>query len=143
MFCLFFVGRTSKGAGQLQLRVFHDLLTGAAPPFFISAGAITNYQPNVMRRRLQGIKHTDCTARWIFGRRNRYALAAPMVTGTPAATKSVYNNLKFYRDGSFLFSSVGIVPTTIVMRTALTLGDLPIEISTVGREFVRFYFTIT
>lgn len=29
-----------------------------------------------MRRRLQGIKHTDCTARTIFGRRNRCALAA-------------------------------------------------------------------
>lgn len=36
-----------------------------------------------MRRRLQGIKHTDCTARRIFGRRNRYAPTAPTITRTP------------------------------------------------------------
>lgn len=36
-----------------------------------------------MRRRLQGIKHTNCTARTIFGRRNRYAPTATTITGTP------------------------------------------------------------
>lgn len=32
-----------------------------------------------MRRRFQGIKHTDCTCRTLFGRRNRYA--APVIGG--------------------------------------------------------------
>ena len=52
-------------------------------PCFFSYGAHHLPTFQVMRRRLQGTKHTDCTARRIFGRRNRYALTAPMVTGTP------------------------------------------------------------
>lgn len=73
-------------------------------PFFISAGAITNYQPIVMRRRLQTTRrHTDCTDRKIFGRRNRYASAVQTVTGTPVVdNESVLRAPKSGNGGSVL-----------------------------------------
>lgn len=153
-----------------------------------------------MRRRLQGIKHTDCTARTIFGRRNRYAPTATTITGTPffdlssrkiadvsqlaeinqyapsavqfgaaeacnsvlyflpirsiSTSHTIYSITEllavkivplmiriFDCGGSFLFHRSDSLRRIFAIRTALTLGDRPIEISTVGREFVRFYFT--
>ncbi len=49
--------------------------------FFIGGG---HHPPTfqVMRRRFQRTKHTDCTAQTIFGRRNRYPFAAPMAMET-------------------------------------------------------------
>lgn len=76
MFCPI-VGRTSKGAGQLLFQVSYDRSRGAdTAPLFYFCGRNHHQTFQVMRRRLQGIKHTDCTARTIFGRRNRCALAA-------------------------------------------------------------------
>lgn len=109
MSCLFSASRTARAQDSFHLKVLQDLSLGAdtAPPFFypihaisyctaiLFRGAITNYQPNVMRRRFTAIRHhTDCTCRSIFGRRNRYAhaYAAPTETaiiiriGTPVGT---------------------------------------------------------
>lgn len=59
-----------------------------------------------MRRRLQGIPHTDCTDRVNLGRRNRYALAAATITGTPAVdNESASRAPKSGNGGSF--SEVG------------------------------------
>lgn len=75
MFCPF-VGGTRKGAGQLPCQVSYDRSRGAdTAPLFYFCGRNHHQTFQVMRRRLQGIKHTDCTARTIFGRRNRCALA--------------------------------------------------------------------
>ena len=59
-----------------------------------------------MRRRHQGIQHTDCTARVIFGRRNRYAFAATAITGTPAVDNEPASRAPKSGNGG-LFSEVG------------------------------------
>lgn len=81
-------GRTRKGARQLHVKGSSKTCSErqfSRPLLFYSiAGRIIHQTFQVMRRRLQGIRHTDCTARMILGRRNRYAPAATTITKTPA-----------------------------------------------------------
>lgn len=74
-----------------------------------------------MRRRLQTTRqNTDCTDRYAFGRRNRYALAAQTVTGTSAVDNNPASKApESGNGGPFLFHSENhrIYNTTIRSRT--------------------------
>lgn len=109
--------------------------------FYIHTGRNHHQTFQVMRRRLQGIKHTDCTARRIFGRRNRYALAAPMVTGTPAANKSVYNNLIFYRGGSFFWGAEHLNSSRRNWGSRVSLGGSAPIFESIDRIVVYNYLS--
>lgn len=73
-----------------------------------------------MRRRLQEIKHTDCTARTIFGQRNRYVQSARMISYRNARRNSVHEDWNLGHGGAFRFlystptaRSINIHPETL------------------------------
>ena len=99
----------ARAQDSFHLKVLQDLRVRAANAplaFFIYWGAQPSSTFHVMRRRLQRMKHTDCTDRGIFGRRNRYAFAALTLTGTPAVDNKPASMVP-ESGNSGLFSDVG------------------------------------
>lgn len=98
-----------------------------------------------MRRRLQTHEHTDCTSRGILGRRNRYALAAQTITGTPVVgnrdphADSVIGHAAAFR---FLCSIPTIRSIDINLETSVGIGNPACKApeSGNGRAF-PFYLT--
>lgn len=104
-------GRDLQGRGTFLITGFlipSDWNVIASLAFFmIFRGALTNYQPNVMRRRFTAIRHhTDCTCRSIFGRRNRYVPSVQMIPNRNA----VHEDRTLGHGGAFRF--LYPIPTT-------------------------------
>ena len=136
---LVFCEQGDKGAGQLHVMGSQDLRIGAdTAPLFIFDGRINHpHISHVMRRRFQTKeRHTDCTCRTIFGRRNRYASAVRTSSGTPAVTDNTHNNPKLRLRRAVPFRAAGGVPTRIIERARLPL----LGICPQGRSGARAFF---